>query len=83
MIGLVELYPDHTEVDQTLRELIVFYLLEILLLDLVTLVALSWLLSRFVLAPIRKVTEGIRNVAEGEGDLTSALGGKARMSLGS
>ncbi|MES9903176.1 MAG: methyl-accepting chemotaxis protein [Sedimenticola sp.] len=82
VIGLVELYPDHTEVDQTLRELIVFYLLEILLLDLVTLVALSWLLSRFVLAPIRKVTEGIRNVAEGEGDLTQRIGGESQDELG-
>ncbi len=82
VIGLVELYPDHTEVGQTLRELIVLYLLEILLLDLVTLVALSWLLSRFVLAPIRKVTEGIRNVAEGEGDLTQRIGGESQDELG-
>ncbi|MEJ1297302.1 MAG: methyl-accepting chemotaxis protein [Candidatus Sedimenticola sp. (ex Thyasira tokunagai)] len=82
VIGQVELYPDHTEMEQTLRELVIFSLLEIVLLDLVILVALSWLLSRFVLEPIRKVADGIRGVAEGDGDLTQRLAAESQDELG-
>lgn len=72
-VGRLELYISHAAIEETLRKELMLLGLQILVLDLVIVFALSTSLRMMVLTPLRRISEAMQDIAQGEADLTRRL----------
>ena len=72
-VGKVTIFVSYNEIKKALRDELVWGILQIVVLDLVIVLALSRILSVLVLTPLTRVGDALRGIAEGEADLTMRL----------
>jgi methyl-accepting chemotaxis protein len=72
-VGEVTVFVSYEEIKNTLRAELTWGILQIVVLDIVIVLALSHILSLVVLNPLARVGEALRGIAEGEADLTMRL----------
>jgi methyl-accepting chemotaxis protein len=77
-IGKYTMVYSRTEVDSALNRALLGAFLQILILDAVLVFALSSALRALVIVPLRRVADALRNIAEGEADLTRRLDDRGR-----
>ncbi|MES9856607.1 MAG: HAMP domain-containing protein [Sedimenticola sp.] len=79
-VGRLELYTDRSQVDAALRAWVTQKVFEIIALDMVIFLSLSWMLSFTVLKRLRRVTTAVKDIAEG--DLTRRINESSQDELG-
>ncbi|HVK93675.1 MAG TPA: methyl-accepting chemotaxis protein [Noviherbaspirillum sp.] len=72
-IGEVTVYVSHEEINTALRADLIWSIVQMLILDVVIVLALSGILRVIVLKPLSGVGQALHNIAEGEADLTKRL----------
>ena len=72
-IGKYTLRYSRAGVDAALNAAIVEMIVQVIVLNVVLLVALSFALRALIIRPLRRVSDALRNIAEGEADLTRRL----------
>ncbi|MDO6387338.1 methyl-accepting chemotaxis protein [Uliginosibacterium sp. 31-12] len=72
-IGKFSLRYSRAGVDQALRDELVGVVLQIVLLDIALLMALTVALRTTVIGPLQRIRDALRSIAEGEADLTRRL----------
>lgn len=72
-IGKVQIIADESTIQKLLHESLVRQGIQTLVLVAILIGAVSILLRQLVTSPIRKVTEALKDIAQGEGDLTRRL----------
>ena len=81
-LGSVTIYTDSTHIDSAMNKQLMLTLAEIVVLDLVLVICLSWLLSSSVLSRLSQVTNAIKDIADGDGDLTCRIEDRRKDELG-
>lgn len=81
-VGKVTIYTDTSHIDTALNKNMMLTLFEIAALDIILVVCLSWLLSYSVLSRLYSVTEAIKDIADGDGDLTCRIDAGSKDELG-
>ncbi|WP_179958208.1 methyl-accepting chemotaxis protein [Chitinimonas arctica] len=72
-VAVAQIYIAHDSVDAALRENLVVLLVQIVIVDVTLLVALSMSLSAVVLRPLNRLNTALKEIASGEADLTRRL----------
>ena len=72
-VGKVTVYVSYAEINQALRDELIWAVLQILVLDVIIVLALSRLLSSMVLNPLAQIGLALHDIAEGEADLTKRI----------
>ncbi|MBK7004050.1 MAG: HAMP domain-containing protein [Burkholderiales bacterium] len=72
-VGKVTVYVSYAEINQALRSELIWAVLQILVLDVIIVLALSRILSSMVLNPLAQIGVALRDIAEGEADLTKRI----------
>ena len=72
-VGKVTVYVSYAEINQPLRDELIWAVLQILVLDVIIVLALSRLLSSMVLNPLAQIGLALHDIAEGEADLTKRI----------
>ena len=72
-VGKVTVYVSYAEINQALRDELMWAVLQILLLDVIIVLALSRILSSVVLDPLAQIGAALHDIAEGEADLTKRI----------
>jgi methyl-accepting chemotaxis protein len=72
-VGVVTVYISFDEVHAALRKDLIWLMFEVVILDIIIIVALSIALRMVVLRPLREVQEAVLNIATGDADLTKRL----------
>lgn len=73
-VGIVQLVIDETVIAPALKRVLIEQIIQGIILELIICSLIFFTVWRFVLSPIAKVNQAIRNIASGEGDLTQRLG---------
>jgi methyl-accepting chemotaxis protein len=81
-IGKLQVLVSTAEIQQALSSAMRMLVLQIVVIDVVILVALSFGLNWIVLTPLRRIGEALNNIAEGEADLTRRLDATRRDEFG-
>ena len=71
-LGSVTVYVSYDMMHKKLRQSVVLFG-QILVLDLILIVCMSFVLKKVVIRPFNKIVAWVRDIAEGEGDLTMRL----------
>jgi methyl-accepting chemotaxis protein len=72
-VGEVTIYISNHEINHALRADLLWSVFQIVILDLVIVLALSRILNLIMLSPLRHVRDALHNIAEGDADLTKRL----------
>ncbi len=72
-LGQATIFVSRAAIDAALRNDLIWQVAQILLLDLVIVVALSRILSVLVLRPIHAIQQALHNIAQGDADLSKRL----------
>jgi methyl-accepting chemotaxis protein len=72
-VGNVTVYVTHAEIKRALSEELFRAILQILVLDVIIVFALSRILSSVVLNPLAEIGQALRDIAEGDADLTKRI----------
>ncbi|MDT8989394.1 methyl-accepting chemotaxis protein [Curvibacter sp. APW13] len=72
-VGKVTVYVSYAEINKALRDELVWTVVQILVLDIIIVVALSGILSTMVLNPLAQIGAALHDIAEGEADLTKRI----------
>jgi len=72
-VGKVTVYVSYAEINQALRDELLWAILQILVLDIIIILALSRILSSVVLDPLAQIGAALNDIAEGEADLTKRI----------
>jgi methyl-accepting chemotaxis protein len=72
-VGKVTVYISHAGIQQELRSEITWALLQVLVLDIVIVLALSNVLNRLVLSPLALIGAALKDIAGGDADLTKRI----------
>ena len=72
-VGKVTVYVSHAEIKNALLDEFKVAILQILVLDVVIVFALSAILSSVVLAPLAQIGQALRDIAQGDADLTKRI----------
>jgi|GEM_PF-2542828 len=74
-LGKATVYVSHAEINTSLRKDLLLLALQIAVLDIVIVFALSLSLVKVVLTPLASVRDALRDIASGDADLTKRLPG--------
>ena len=72
-VGKVTIYVSYQEVDQALRAELWRAIVQILVLDVIIVLALSRILSSVVLNPLAQIGQALRDISAGDADLTKRI----------
>ncbi|WP_269530963.1 methyl-accepting chemotaxis protein [Chitinimonas sp. BJYL2] len=72
-VGVAEIFVSQQGVEDALRENLTVLVIQILVVDIILLVALSFSLSAVVLRPLNQLSKALREIASGDADLTRRL----------
>ncbi|RJF96316.1 methyl-accepting chemotaxis protein [Noviherbaspirillum saxi] len=72
-VGEVTVYISNDEIGNALRADLLWSVFQIVILDVVIVLTLSWILNRIVLSPLGRVRDALHNIARGEADMTKRL----------
>ena len=72
-VGKVTVYVSYAEINQALRDELIWAVVQILVLDVIIVLALSRILSSMVLNPLAQIGAALHDIAEGEADLTKRI----------
>mgnify|MGYP001809701770 CR=1 FL=1 len=81
-VGSVVLFVSEDPLRQAIRDAVVRNLIIILVLNAVLVLSLGFALTRVVLGPLEQILTRVRDIAEGEGDLTRRVESPRRDELG-
>ncbi|MDT3672797.1 MAG: methyl-accepting chemotaxis protein [Aromatoleum sp.] len=81
-LGRMELHVSHATIRAALEKELLLLGLQILVLDLVIVFALSTSLRMMVLKPLRRISDAMQDIAQGEADLTRRLDDSRRDEVG-
>ncbi|MBN1984474.1 MAG: methyl-accepting chemotaxis protein [Chitinivibrionales bacterium] len=81
-VGYLELYATRQFMDKQLKDTVVNTLYEILVTNCIIVFSLFYLLRKILIKPINKVVSRMKDIAEGEGDLTMRLEIASRDEIG-
>ena len=76
--GQVTLYIDERFVDIAIQKEMLKQLGQTVLLDIILFFLISQLINRLVVSPLQTVTQTVKDISEGEGDLTHQLNDKGK-----
>jgi methyl-accepting chemotaxis protein len=79
-VGKVVLYVNHDKVSKSLNSLLLRLALQMLVVELVLLAALSFSLRRLLVAPLRIATQAVKSIADG--DLTATIKSTGKDEIG-
>ncbi|RLC22107.1 MAG: hypothetical protein DRI57_00690 [Deltaproteobacteria bacterium] len=82
LVGAVDIYFTTRFIEELLKNLIINVLIKIILMSLCFVALLSAVLHFFLVKPVSEVTRGLRNIAQGEGDLSQRLEIKSKDEIG-
>ncbi|WP_075187750.1 methyl-accepting chemotaxis protein [Teredinibacter haidensis] len=71
-VGSISLYVDYAEVDETIRDMTLNAFWIVVLISLLS-AGLAYLIQASVIKPVNVVVKALRDISEGEGDLTQRL----------
>jgi len=72
-VGKVTVYGSYEEINQALREELLWAILQILVLDIIIVLSLSRILSSVVLDPLAQIGLALNDIAQGDADLTKRI----------
>ncbi|WP_137936144.1 methyl-accepting chemotaxis protein [Chitinivorax sp. B] len=72
-VGKVKVLVSTAEVDAILQQNLIALIVQIIVLDVLLIVALSWAVNRVVLRPLKQARDALKNIASGDADLTRRL----------
>ena len=73
VLGSVAIFMSHDQLQKELRQSVFLLLVQIVILDLILTVCMSVVVKKVVTGPFNKIVDWVRDIAEGEGDLTMRL----------
>ncbi|MBB5019936.1 methyl-accepting chemotaxis protein [Chitinivorax tropicus] len=72
-VGKVKVLISTSEMDTILQQNMIATIVQIIVLDVLLIVALSWAVNRVVLRPLKQARDALKNIASGDADLTRRL----------
>lgn len=72
-LATLEMDVDYSNMHRALDHALVSQIVQVIVMDIAIVLILALLIRQSVISQIRKVTEAVRDVAEGEGDLTKRI----------
>lgn len=81
-LGEARLFIDMTRIEMRLQDLLVQTVFQVIMLDMLVVMIMSIMLKQIVLKPINEATDALRDIAQGDGDLTKRLSEVRKDELG-
>ena len=81
-LGTVTVFVSYDLMHLNLKHSVFALLLQIFILDLILVVCMSFVMKRVVIRPFNKIVDWVKDIAEGEGDLTMRLEVRSKDEIG-
>lgn len=72
-LGSIAIFMSHDQLRKELRQSVFQLFVQIVILDLILIIGMSAVVKKVVTGPFNKIVDWVRDIAEGEGDLTMRL----------
>ncbi len=81
-LGQARLFLDMTRIEMRLQGLLIQTVGQVIILDVLVVLIMSLMLRQIVLKPLNQATEALRDISQGDGDLTKRLSEARKDELG-